>query len=76
MTFATDLYRRSQTRRKLAHEYRAWAEQDVIDRKMDRALENWGHFFSLMHGAREDLYHLRVWGYYTPQVRIEHRRAA
>ncbi len=71
-----DLLHRALHRRRLAHSYREWAISDVDARKLDRAQENWRHFFDLMHGARMDLYHLRVWGYYQPSVPIEHRRAA
>ena len=74
--FGEDLLHRAQTRRRLAHSYRVWAISDVDARKLDRAMENWGHFYSLMHGARMDLYHIRAWGFYQPAVRIEHRRAA
>jgi len=76
MSFATDLFRRSQTRRRLAHEYLAWANEDVKQRKLDSALANYGTFHSLMHDARMDLYHLRVWGYYTPKPQKAWRHAA
>lgn len=70
MSFATDLFRRSQTRRKLAFEYLAWAKEDLKRGKLERCAENANHFHSLMHGARMDLYHIRAWGYYTPAKKV------
>lgn len=75
-TFGNDLYRRSQSRRKMAFEYLAWAKEDLKRGKLERCAENANHFHSLMYGARMDLYHLRVWGYYHAPERVEHRRAA
>jgi predicted phosphoadenosine phosphosulfate sulfurtransferase len=76
MSFASDLYRRSQTRRRLAHEYLAWANEDVKQRKLDRALANYRNFYDLMYSARIDLFHLRVWGLYKAKQPIKFLEAA
>src|SRR6478735_825416 len=67
MTLATDLFHRSQTRRRLAHSYPAWAKEDLKAGRLERCARYAQNFHELMYGARLDLYHMRAWGKYAPK---------
>lgn len=70
-----DLFSLSQTRRRLAHEYKRWALEDARAGKAERAAQCRKKSDELWQSAKSTLSYLRVWNFPAPIV-IEWKEAA
>lgn len=70
-----DLFSLSQTRRRLAHEYKRWALEDASNGKPERAAGWRKKSDELWQSAKTTLNYLRVWNFPAPVV-IEWKEAA